>query len=214
MISVKASTPHQEQVLYNSTWEVEFQMLLEFQARNYHIKVTQGNATQLIYSWVRNERQMYKKGPQSYDPLHYKGLIELGFQYSLNRIQTTFSKGLVFLTEFIKQYGHCVVPTCYPQKQQLAHWAKYLRRESHKLFTTGTSKVKLEKAMELAQPRFYKKKNGFEGAQDVLDFYKKTFKKTSPVETQVILPHAGAEVVHPQEMEPFAVVEVIDPQEA
>jgi hypothetical protein len=47
----------------------------------------------------------------------------------------------------------------------------------------------------------------------VLDFYKKTFKKTSPVETQVILPHAGAEVVHPQEMEPFAVEEVIDPQE-
>jgi hypothetical protein len=48
----------------------------------------------------------------------------------------------------------------------------------------------------------------------VLDFYKKTFKKTSPVETQVILPHASAEVLHPQEMETFAVAEVIDTREA
>jgi hypothetical protein len=48
----------------------------------------------------------------------------------------------------------------------------------------------------------------------VLDFYNKTFKKTSPVETQVILPHASTEVVHPQEMEPFAVAEVIYPREA
>jgi hypothetical protein len=48
----------------------------------------------------------------------------------------------------------------------------------------------------------------------VLDFYNNTFKKTSHVETQVILPHASADVVHPQEMEPFAVAEVIDPQEA
>jgi hypothetical protein len=68
MISAKASTPHQEQVLYNSTWEVKFQMLLEFQARNYHFKITQGNATQLLYSWVINERQLYKKDPQLYDP--------------------------------------------------------------------------------------------------------------------------------------------------
>jgi hypothetical protein len=141
-------------------------------------------------------------------------LTELGFQYSLNRKKTTFSEGLVFLTEFVKQHGHCVVLTRYPQNQQLADWAKYLRRESHKCFTTGTSKVKLEKAMELAELGFYKKKNGFEGAQDVLDFYNKPFKKTSPVETQVVLPQASAEVVHPQETEHFAVAEVIDPQEA
>jgi hypothetical protein len=81
-------------------------------------------------------------------------------------------------------------------------------------FTTGASKVKLEKAVELAELGFYKKKNGFEGAQEVLDFYNKTFKKTSPVESQVILPHASAEVIHPREMEHFAVAEVIDPQEA
>jgi hypothetical protein len=68
MISAEASTPHQEQVLQNSTWEFKFQMLLEFQARNYHVKVTQGNATQLLYSSVRNERQLYNKDPQSYNP--------------------------------------------------------------------------------------------------------------------------------------------------
>jgi hypothetical protein len=83
--------------------------------------------------------------------------------------------------EFVTRHGHCGVPTCYPQKQQLAHGVKYLRHESHKLFTTGTSKVKLENAMELAELGFYKKNNGFEGAQDVLDFYNKTFKKTAPV---------------------------------
>jgi hypothetical protein len=33
------------------------------------------------------------------------------------------------------------------------------------------------------------------------------------VETEVVLLHARAEVVHPQEMEPFVVAEVIDPQE-
>jgi hypothetical protein len=108
-------------------------------------------------------------------------LTELGFQYSLTRKHTTFSEGLVFLTEFVKQQGHCVVPTHYPQHQQLAHWAKYLRRESHKLFTTGTSKVKLEKAMELAELGFLQ-----EESHDVLDFYNKTFNKTSPVETQLI----------------------------
>jgi 3-isopropylmalate dehydratase small subunit len=48
----------------------------------------------------------------------------------------------------------------------------------------------------------------------VLDFYNKTFSKTSPVDTDIILPHASAEVVHHQEMEPFAMTEVIDPQEA
>jgi hypothetical protein len=79
---------------------------------------------------------------------------------------------------------------------------------------SGTSKVKLEKARELAELGFYKKNNGFEGAQDVLDFYNKNFKITSHVETEVILPHTSAEAVHPQEMEPFTVAEVIDPQEA
>jgi hypothetical protein len=48
----------------------------------------------------------------------------------------------------------------------------------------------------------------------VLYFYNKTFKKTSRVKTQVILHHASAEVVHPHEMEHFAVAKVIDPQEA
>jgi hypothetical protein len=60
IISAKASTAHQEQLLHNTTWEVNCQMLLECQARNNHIKVTQGNATELIYSWVRSERQLYK----------------------------------------------------------------------------------------------------------------------------------------------------------
>jgi hypothetical protein len=118
-----------------------------------------------------------------------------------------------FSREFVKQHEHRVVPTQYPQNQQLAHWAKYLPRESRKLFTTGTSKVKLEKAIGLAELRFYKNKKGFEGAQDVLDFYNKTFKKKSSAETEVILHHASAEVVHPQDMEPFAVAEIIDPQE-
>jgi hypothetical protein len=85
---------------------------------------------------------------------------------------------------------------------------------SHNFFTTGTSKFKLEKSMELAELGFYKKKNGFEGAQDVLDFYNKKFKKTSPVETEVILHHTSAEVLYHQEMEPFAVAEVFDPQES
>jgi hypothetical protein len=34
------------------------------------------------------------------------------------------------------------------------------------------------------------------------------------VETEVILPYASVEVVHLQEMEPFAVANIIDPQEA
>jgi methylglyoxal synthase len=63
--------------------------------------------------------------------------------------------------ECVKQHGHCILPTQYQKKQQLAHWAKYLRRESHKLFTTGTSTAALKKAMELAELGFYKKKKGF-----------------------------------------------------
>jgi hypothetical protein len=47
----------------------------------------------------------------------------------------------------------------------------------------------------------------------VLDFYNKNFNKISPVETEVIIMHASVEVVHPQEMEPFDVTEVIDRQE-
>jgi hypothetical protein len=124
MISAEASTAHQEQVMHTSTWEVKFQMLLEFQARNNHNKATQGNTTQLIYSWVRDERQLYKKDHQSYNPLHYKRLTELGFQYSLNKKQIIFSEGLVFLTEFVKQHGHCDVLIHYTQNQQLAHWSR------------------------------------------------------------------------------------------
>jgi hypothetical protein len=67
IISAEVSIACQEQVIHNITWKFKFQMLLEFQARNSHVKVTQGNATQLIYSWVRNERQLCKKYPQSYD---------------------------------------------------------------------------------------------------------------------------------------------------
>jgi hypothetical protein len=132
-----------------------------------------------------------RKIPSPTTPMHYTLLTELGFQYSLNRKHTTSSEVSVFLVKFVKQHGYFVVLTRCAQNQQLAHWAKYLHRESHKLFTTGTSKVKLEKAMELAYIGFYKKKNGFEGAKYVLDFYNKTFKKTSPVETQVILRHAS-----------------------
>jgi hypothetical protein len=68
--------------------------------------------------------------------------------------------------------------------------------------------------MKLAALEFYKKKNLFEGAQDLLDFYNKTFKKTSPVESEVILPQASAELVHLREMKPFDVTEVIDPQDS
>jgi hypothetical protein len=39
-------------------------------------------------------------------------------------------------------------------------------------------------------------------------------KKKSPAETEVILPHASAEVLHPQKMELFVVADAIDPQEA
>jgi hypothetical protein len=53
MISAEASTANKAHVLHSITWEVKFQMLLEFQARNNHVKVTQGNSTQLIYSRVR-----------------------------------------------------------------------------------------------------------------------------------------------------------------
>ena len=159
MISAAAAMTHQEQVVHNSTWEVKFQMLLEFQATNNHVKVTQGNATRLLYSWVRNERQLYKKDPKSYDPVHYKKLTDLGFQYSQNKKQTTFIEGVAFLKKFAEQHGHCIVPTSYPENQQLAHWAKYLRLEGHKLFATGASKIKLEKAMELADLGFYKKKH-------------------------------------------------------
>jgi hypothetical protein len=141
-------------------------------------------------------------------------LTELGFQCSINKKQTTFSEGLVFLAEFVKQHGHFVVTTQYPQNHQPAHWVNYLRRESHKIFTTGKSKVKIEKAMELVELGFYKKKNIVEGAQDMLDLYNKTYKKISPVETKAILTNASAEVVHHQDMEHFAVADNIDPQEA
>jgi hypothetical protein len=87
VILAEASAAHQEQILYNGTCDVKFQMLLEFQARNNHIKVTQRNTTQFIYSWVINEWQLYKKDLQSSDPLHYKSLTELQFQYSLNKKQ-------------------------------------------------------------------------------------------------------------------------------
>jgi hypothetical protein len=80
-------------------------MLLEFQGRNSRVKDTRVNATRMIYSCVINERQMYKKDPQSYDPLHYKRLTELGFQYSLNRKQNTFSEGLVFIADFSNNMG-------------------------------------------------------------------------------------------------------------
>jgi hypothetical protein len=46
-----------------------------------------------------------------------------------------------------------------------------------------------------------------------MEFYNKTFKKKTPMENEVILLHASAEVVHPREMEPFDVAEVIDPHE-
>jgi hypothetical protein len=39
-----------------------------------HVKVSPGNTTQLVYSWVRTVRQLYKKYPQSYDPMHYRRL--------------------------------------------------------------------------------------------------------------------------------------------
>jgi hypothetical protein len=41
-------------------------------------------------------------------------------------------------------------------------------------FSQQGHKKKFEKAMKLAELGFYKKKNRFEGAQDVLDFYNKT----------------------------------------
>jgi hypothetical protein len=41
---------------------------------------TQGNSNQQLYSYVRNERQMYNKDPQVYDSIYYKRLAEKGFQ--------------------------------------------------------------------------------------------------------------------------------------
>jgi hypothetical protein len=69
MSSTAASITQQEEPVRNSTWEVKFKVLREFQAMNNHVKVIQGNSNQHIYSRVRNERQLYKKDPQSCDSL-------------------------------------------------------------------------------------------------------------------------------------------------
>jgi hypothetical protein len=57
-ISAEAKTPHQEQLMYNITWEVKFQMFLEFEAmrivhvdrHNYHLMPQEGKISAHFHS--------------------------------------------------------------------------------------------------------------------------------------------------------------------
>mmetsp|Transcript_16748 Transcript_16748/g.24760 ORF Transcript_16748/g.24760 Transcript_16748/m.24760 type:complete len:270 (+) Transcript_16748:203-1012(+) len=142
----KLSINHQNQqqkehkkTSHSAQWFFSFQKLLRFRKQHGHCHVPcVYNADPSLARWVKRQRYhyyLYANGKQS--PIkcdRIEKLEEIGFIWHAQ--EALWQDRLNELLSFKKMYGHCVVPTNYPENQTLATWVKFQRRQ-HKLHEQG-----------------------------------------------------------------------------
>lgn len=108
-----------------STWDINFEELLEFKSQFGHCNVPRSYTNKTLAEWVHTQRS----NKDTMTSERKEKLISIGFEFNLaeklaNDIWETMFKKLV---EFKYQFGHCRVSSRYSD-QKLANWVRTQRR--------------------------------------------------------------------------------------
>ncbi|GMH37356.1 hypothetical protein BSKO_05229 [Bryopsis sp. KO-2023] len=77
-----------------------------------------------LAAWVRQQRHFQRTGQLSRD--RFKRLDKIGFVWDLQ--SERFEQWFAQLLEFKSKYGHCNVPSTFPEQQPLASWVHNIRK--------------------------------------------------------------------------------------
>ena len=121
-----------------------FEALAEFRKAHGHCNVPKRwSENPKLANWVYTQRQYRKKGKLNRS--RTKRLDKIGFQWNIER-SPTWDERFSELVEFKKIYGHCEVPTGWPENTKLAQWVLNQRRRRYKDDATGKERIRrLEK---------------------------------------------------------------------
>ncbi|WP_082192338.1 DEAD/DEAH box helicase [Chlamydia suis] len=107
-------------------WEENFLELQRFLEEHGHCKVPQRYPQNpFLGTWVSHQRQDFKEDKLSEDRI--ARLEELGFVWDV--LEEAWEENFLELQRFREEYGHCKVPTRYPQNPQLASWVSHQRAD-------------------------------------------------------------------------------------
>ncbi len=122
-------------------WERRLAELAEFKKDHGHCNVPQRWQENIaLAKWVRNQRADMKDGNML--PERRARLDKLGFEWNL--IVSEWEKKFSELKRFQLAHGHCSVPIDWPDNQQLANWARDLRRAATRKRLSDEQRKRLE----------------------------------------------------------------------
>ena len=131
-------------------WSDRFQQLLEFRQKHGHCHVS-WNAYPFLAQWIKRQRYQYRlkqEGRQcTLTDDRVLALKQIGFIWDSHK--AAWEERFNDLRGFKERFGHCNVPSVFPENHQLAVWVKSQRRQ-HKLFQSGKkSKITAERIEKL-----------------------------------------------------------------
>mmetsp|Transcript_1548 Transcript_1548/g.2115 ORF Transcript_1548/g.2115 Transcript_1548/m.2115 type:complete len:326 (+) Transcript_1548:48-1025(+) len=124
---------------HSAQWLFNFEKLLKFRQQHKHCHVPcVYDADPSLARWVKRQRYHYylfmNSKPSPMKEERIEKLEDIGFIWHAQ--EALWQERLNELLKFKQKYGHCVVPTNFPENQTLATWVKFQRRQ-YKLFQQG-----------------------------------------------------------------------------
>ncbi|CAJ1927140.1 unnamed protein product [Cylindrotheca closterium] len=119
--------PYQE-----TQWHEQYHALCDFCQQDGHCNVSDVCSDDIVLvRWAKRQRYQYKLLQQGMSSTMTTGRIRkleaIGFVWDIHA--ALWEERLAELTEFRKQWGHCIVPSIYKGSPVLATWVKCQRRQ-------------------------------------------------------------------------------------
>ncbi|MEB2690595.1 DEAD/DEAH box helicase [Chlamydia suis] len=112
--------------VFEEEWEENFLELQRFREEYGHCKVPQRYPQNpFLGVWAYVQRRCFKKGKLAEDRI--ARLEEIGFVWDI--FEEGWEENFLELQRFREEYGHCKVPTRYPQNPRLASWVSHQRAD-------------------------------------------------------------------------------------
>ncbi|CAJ1946696.1 unnamed protein product [Cylindrotheca closterium] len=140
--SEEASPSTISQAVTSGRWYDRYQDLIQFKKEHGHCCVpSHWPKNPPLAQWVKRQRHQYKRSNEglhsTITPARIEALNKMTFVWDPH--SAFWEERLNELYEFRDKYGHCNVPTKFPDNPQLAIWAKCQRRQ-FKLFVSDGPK--------------------------------------------------------------------------
>ena len=131
-------------------WYKRFEELRSFRKESGHSNIpTRWSQNPALAQWVKRQRYQYKlkmEGKHSTMTEDRQKLLE-GLDFVWDSHSNFWEDRLIELEAFREKYGHCNIPTRFPENPRLAIWAKVQRRQ-FKLFCTKGSRIRSNMTLE------------------------------------------------------------------